>query len=196
MASNVEICNLALGHIGHKRILDLNENTSTARACKDAFSILRDASLRDGNWKFATLSVPLAPIDESVPGWSYIYKQPSDCLKLLKVFNEGTISFPIPQDFEPTLSPTTQVQAIVTNVELAWAKYVKRVLDPNLFDAKFIEYFSYRLGAALCVPLTGDSVKAQSLMQISRTVLAEADLINGREGSQQKPSYSSLIKAR
>ncbi len=196
MASNVEICNMSLSHIGHKRILSLDENTSTSRACKDAFNIIRDASLRDGNWKFATLSVPLAPIDESVPGFLYIYKQPSDCLKLLKVFNEATVSNPIPQNFEPTLSPLTQVQSIVTDVETAWAKYIKRVTDPNLFDAKFVEYFSYRLSAALAVPLTGDMQKAQAMMQVSRTVLAEADLINGREGSQQKPSYSSLLQSR
>lgn len=196
MPSIVEICNLGLNHIGQKTIASLDETSENARRCKLVFPNARDAVLRDHHWNFATAYKQLAELNDELIGWNYLYVQPSECLKIRKVFNETSISSPIPQDFKILLSPTSRIKSIATNVESAWAEYTYRVTDPALYDPMFVDTLAYRIGAMLAQPLAGNIQMGQALMQASMTIIANATLQNAREGSVQKPSYSSLIEAR
>jgi hypothetical protein len=52
MASEVDICNLALGHIRAGSIGSLNDSSQPAKLCKNLYPILRDRCLRELPWHF------------------------------------------------------------------------------------------------------------------------------------------------
>lgn len=195
-SSVVEICNLALNHVGAKSITSIDEASENARKCKLVYGPLRDAVLRDYAWNFATATEQLALLDETIPGWSFIYTQPVRCLNVRKVFSEVVMVNPTPSDFKILLSPSTKTKSIASNLEIAWAEFTYQVTDPNVFDPKFVEALSYRIGASLAQSLAGNIQLGQALLQMSVSITEKAVLQNAREGSQQKPNYSSLIEAR
>ena len=63
MASEVEICNLALSHLGDTATVassDPPEGSAQAEHCARFYPIARDALLEMQNWKFATRRATLA----------------------------------------------------------------------------------------------------------------------------------------
>jgi hypothetical protein len=196
MSSIVEICNLALNHIGAKSITSLDEASESARKCKLVYEPLRDSVLRGSAWNFATAIEQLAPLDEEVPGWNFLYTEPNRCLKIRKIFNETSLSDPRPVDHKLMLSPDTKTKSIATNLELAWCEFTYKVTDPNVYDPQFIEALSYRIGASLAQSLAGNIQLGQALLQMSMSISDKAVLENSKEGSQTKANYSSLIEAR
>lgn len=51
--TDVEICNLALAHLGEAPISSLSDDTTAGRACNQLYLITRDAVLRSHRWNFA-----------------------------------------------------------------------------------------------------------------------------------------------
>lgn len=196
MSSVLQICNLALGHIGVKSIMSVDEASENARKCKLFYEPLRDTVLRGHSWNFATAYEQLAVLDESIPGWGLLYSEPARCLSIRKIISESSLVSPVAVDHKLILSPDSKVKAVATNLENAWAEFTYQVTDPTLFDAQFVEALSYRLGAALAQPLAGNIQMGQGLLQMSVTIMDSAKLSNSREGSQQKPNYSSTLAAR
>ena len=60
MATEIEICNLALIEIGDDTITSLTDESKRARQCNLAYPIIRDMTLRDGHWNFAIKRASLA----------------------------------------------------------------------------------------------------------------------------------------
>ena len=60
MASEVQICNLALAKIGDQQITSLTENSKAGRLCNLVYEPLRDATLRAHPWNFAITRETLA----------------------------------------------------------------------------------------------------------------------------------------
>lgn len=195
-SSVVQICNLALNHIGAKTITSLDESSESARKCSLVYAPLRDAVLRDFAWNFATATEQLALLDETIPGWDFLYVQPIRCLNVRRVFSEVALANPTPSDFKILLSPTTKTKCIASKIETAWCEFTYQVTDPTVFDPKFIEALSYRIGASLAQSLAGNIQLGQALLQMSIGITEKAVLENAKEGSQQKPNYSSLIESR
>ena len=70
MISQVEICNLALTHLGVKTITLLTEPSEGARRIKAVYDSTRDSVLRAHNWNFAGKTEALAEISgEPTLGW-------------------------------------------------------------------------------------------------------------------------------
>lgn len=197
MISQVDICNLALTHIGKASISSLDEASEPARKCKLIYSISRDAVLRASTWKFATKVEALAEISgETLLGWDYLYKEPSTCLFVRKIYNEATVGLPDPQEFKQLLSPLTSQKAIAAKIEQAYAEFTNRVTDPNLYDTSFIKALSYLLASELAQPLTGDLAMGKRMLDVYSVMIDEAQLTNGSEGFVKQQRTSSYLDAR
>lgn len=196
MISEVQICNMAVGHIGVKGILSLEENHETARKCKLYYSLARDGALRDANWNFATSFAKLTKLADSIPGWEFLYAKPSNCLKVRKIFNEAGAYRPMFTDFRVVHAPILNVPAVATSLEFAWAEITYATKDPNVFDAKFVEYLSYKLASMLAVPLTGKEDVGQGLASLASRILSDSRFANATEGSITPIKYSPLIESR
>lgn len=174
MASEVEICKMALSHIRAGSINSLTESSVQAQQCKLFYPLVRDQMLRDLAPHFAKRVRALAERSgDDIFNWAYSYQYPSDCLKVLKLRpnyeevqqGEPTIysryrdlNYPIP-DLDSAVNYEIQNiddnRVIVTNEQQVRADIIIRVEDPNLFDIQHIFALSYLLASELSIPLVG-----------------------------------------
>jgi hypothetical protein len=197
MISQVDICNLALTHLGVKPITSLEDSSAPARALKLIFNNTRDAVLRAHNWNFASKTEALAEISgEPVLGWSHLYKYPSNALFIRKIMNDQTLSITTPQEFKECLSPRTNQKAIAAKIPLAYAEFTVRITDSNSFDANFVDALSYRLAATLAQPLTGDAGMGSRLLGVYDVMIRDAHRANMSEGTESVRRTSSFVDVR
>ena len=92
--SKVDICNIALTHIGETAIRALDETNRRARICQTAIDVSIKAVLADLDWTFARrLKALNENLDVTAPTGYYLYTLPSDCLVPRDIDPKGSRSF-------------------------------------------------------------------------------------------------------
>lgn len=195
MISKVDICNLALAHIGQRTINALTESSNEARKCNLFFDHARRATLQAIPWNFATRVQALALIANAESDeWEYVYARPSNCLMLRRVYCEGTVDNVIPDEYEE-FSYNSQ-NAIGCDVEDAYAKFTRDVTDPNDFSIAYVDALAYKLAAYLAKPLTGDFKITDAMDKFYQRQLSDAARLNAISSHMRPKEYSSYIDAR
>lgn len=180
MASEVDICNLALGHLGDTATvasLDPPEGSAQAEHCARFYPLARDSLLEMHPWGFATKRVQLAQLGTGWPEWDYAYAQPADALKIIAVlppyatddYSQGLSHVPVaaggsyvPQAFSCEVD-ANGADVIYTDQEDAVLRYTALVTDPTKFSPLFIMSLSWHLASMLAGPiLKGDVGAAES----------------------------------
>ena len=89
MSSVIDVCNLALSHLGDEATvasIDPPEGSAQAGHCARFYPMARNAMLTMRTWSFATRRADLAlTTNASLSGWEYVYALPNGCLKPLAV---------------------------------------------------------------------------------------------------------------
>lgn len=165
MASEVDIANLALSHLGDSATvasLDPPEGSAQAEHCARFYPIARDSLLELHNWKFATRRATLAQLSVDSGPWAFAYAVPADALKMLAVLPSGAASDADSEDYEPEVVETG-ASAILTNCELATLRYIALVTDTTKFSPLFELALSWQLASFLAGPiLKGDAGAAEA----------------------------------
>ena len=176
MASEVDICNLALGHLGDNATvasLDPPEGSAQAEHCARFYPLARDAILELHDWNFATRRSQPAQITSPWPQWKYAYVQPADCLRVLAVLDpEATddFSMAMPNPGLATYTPQPFVcetdeegrEIVLTNQENALIRYVAYVSDTTKFTPLFVTTLTWHLASLLAGPvIKGDAGRAE-----------------------------------
>jgi hypothetical protein len=193
-ASVVQICNLALSHLGAAAIVSLTENSAEGIACNLHYETCRDSVLRDYPWNFATKRVALAELSETPPaGWSHVYSLPTDCLRAREIVNPAGTD-PIKFLIESNAAGTARV--LLTNQAQATLLYTAAVSEVTMFDPLFVDALAWKLASMVCIPLTRD----RNIMQMCQTmyinVLAQAQTADANEGQVEPPREADWIAAR
>ncbi|WP_196602350.1 hypothetical protein [Pectinatus frisingensis] len=186
MISDVEICNLALSKIGESTINTLTEASVEAQACTLYYPNVRDNLLRQYPWNFTSKSVQLGQAAIDIPEntiWQYLYTYPSDCLRIRKVFENGSYILPVPNDFE--IISCSNVKYICCDIYQAYCRYTQQITDPTLFDSCFVDALACKLAMELAVPLTNSSDRLKIAMQLFQTSIATAMMSEAIEGNEQ-----------
>jgi hypothetical protein len=186
MASEVDICNLALGHLGDNATvasLDPPEGSAQAEHCARFYPIARDSLLELHDWNFATRRAQLAALTNNWPQWDYAYAKPSDCLRVLAVIppnvaDDYTTVVGITANGLPMTGGTTVPQpyavelnddlaeVILTDQEDAVLRYTVRTTDTTKFSPLFVVTLSHHLASMLAGPiLKGDAGAAEGKRQ-------------------------------
>ena len=155
MSSAVDICNLALSHLGDEAtVSSINppEGSAQAEKCARYYPIARDSLLERFAWTFATTRAVLAPLTATVGTWAYCYALPSDALRVLTVLAPGEAETSLGQSFDTEALPSGQ-RVIATHQSEATARYVRRVTDTTRFSALFADALSWWLAGYLAGPL-------------------------------------------
>lgn len=174
MVSVVGIVNSGLIKVGADTITSLTDDSAEARAANAQYEKLRDEVLRAHPWNFAAARSRLARLaDAPAFGFAYQYQLPADCLRILGM-NDGRARFEI------------EGRRLLTDEETADVSYLRRVTDPNEFDAMFAEALAYRMAADLAYPLANSTTLASAMMQLFQNALALARAIDGQEGGAQR----------
>lgn len=186
------IANLALGRIGEKQIMNMNDTTQNARWCKRFYTHTRDELLREHRWNFATGFATLSELAEENASWEHVFALPSDFLRLLQLnqWDEG----------EWYTRWEINGKTLLTNDEAAEIRYIRRVTDPNYYDPLFVEALSLKLAYKICKPITNSNSEMQALIQeYNALVLGKAERIDAVEArSKIKLPWvnSPLVRSR
>ncbi len=196
MASVVDICNLALSRLGQKSITSIDE-AGIAENCNIEFGPTKESILRDYPWSFSTRMEPLAPISgESFFGWEYVYAYPTNCLRVWRILNRETYDSDEKQPYRVMASNISSKKLILCNLESAYLEYAANITDTTVFDASFVDAFSWKLGANLAKPLTGNAALSTDLMNTYLRVIDKASVNNASEVYQTQKQTSRLLNAR
>jgi hypothetical protein len=188
MASDVDICNLALGHLGDEAnvqaISPTPDGSIQADHCARFYPIARDQMLSGHAWNFASKRVALAVLDtDELPGtWAYAYALPSQCLRALAVIMPVTASLliqtsqfsgfpPIPNTPDDNATQDFVIEAlqdgtlaVFTNVYQAELRYIERITDTT----KFSPAFTTALARLLASYLAGPIIKGSEGMKVAQ----------------------------
>lgn len=209
MASDVQICNMALSHVGSDaRVSSINPPDGSVEAghCATFFAQCRLELLELGNWNFSLARAPLAPVPNLSTVWSYAYALPATYLRALRVLSKGTGLTVFNLDtanYTPDEGESAPYEieggVLYTHEPDAVLVYVTDVVDTAKFTPSFTSTFSYLLAGYIAGPIVrgnegaklGDSMRqrAASLAASSATVAANAS-------STKNEFVASQLRAR
>lgn len=199
MATEVDICNMALDAIRAPRIGDLSEKSVSAKQCSLHYPEVRDGML-DDEWSFSTKIAPLVTSFLEVTGWRYTYVLPSDCIRLTRAFvPDPTLDLPDGTVFRPEYRASQEVferavlyqvlrqddeKVLVSNTSGLYARYRSRLTQAGDFPVWFRRALAYLLAAEIAVPILGHTLGVQmknGLLSMYQAYLARAVSADGNE---------------
>ena len=190
MATEVDICNLALAHLGDDAtIASLSPPEGSAQAEKAArfYPIARNNLLEMHTWNFAAKRGNLALTTNTLDQWDYAYAAPADMMSAVAIISPtaqndyatrmsaGDTPGGITSNYAPTIVAgqyTPQQFAIegsyiYTNQENAMLRYQAYITDPSLFPPLFVNTLSWHLASMLAGPIIkGDQGMAEAKRSI------------------------------
>lgn len=223
MTSEVDICNLALGHLGDDATvasLDPPEGSAQADHCARFYPLARDLLLDAHHWAFATRRVSLALLSSTPPStWRYAYAVPGAALNLISVLapdalDDNSVGLPavggygcLPIDLPGGYTPQPFVcetddsgnTVLYTNQQNAVLRYTTKVTDSTKFPPTFVQGLAMRLASMLAGPvLKGDEgIKAAALWgDRADKWLAQAKESDANQQRQQVVQNPSWIANR
>ena len=179
--SETDICNMALGRIGAKRLSDFSnkdENNAQSVQCRLHYEQTRDALLRSHWWRFARSRVQLSE-NTTAPTFEFdnAFDLPSDFLRLwIKPFEDNNWRL---NNTHHTFS--MEGKQLLTDEDSVYLRYIKKVTDVSEFDPLFVEVLTLKLALKMCMPLSQDKELYQVLYQEMRDILARVRVVDKRE---------------
>ena len=199
MASVVDICNLALAHLGDNATIasiDPPEGSAQAEHCQRFYPIARDTLLEMHSWSFATKRAYGAEVENTWPMWEYAYAMPGDASDIIAILppearDDYSTTF-TPEtypDFYTNYSPSVAAgqyvpqkfavetaadgsEIILTNQKQAVIRYHAKITDPTKFSPLFTITLSWHLASMLAGPvIKGDQGAAEAKRCVAMTTL-------------------------
>lgn len=211
MASAVDICNLALGHLGDNATvasIDPPEGSAQAEHCARFYPIARDSLLEMAYWNFSMRRAFLAPVTNNWPEWKYAYAVPADVLNIIAIHAQDAHDDYATQ-FVPTDTPfwthnyspvvaagryvpqpftveadQNGVPILYTNTENAIMRYTAYVTDTTQFSPLFTIALSWHLASMLAGPvIKGDAgaAEAKRCAQMMAAYQAQAEMSDANQ---------------
>jgi len=193
MASVVQICNMALAHIGAGVVISsINPPDGSLEAgyCDTYYNPARLEMLEIGTWKFSLARVELAEVTNTSDTWAYAYALPSNCLRPLRILAAGSTLTVFTQD-DVAYSPNDRDGAefdiegavLYTNEPEAVLVYTRDVTDSTQFTPSFMTALSYLLGSYLAGPIikgtegmrVADAMRQRAMVMSTMSATADAN---------------------
>ena len=170
MSSEVDICNLALSHIGNKAevsSISPTDKSTEANLCVVFYPQARDLMLEGYDWNFTIRTIALADLGSPPSGWTYRYGMPNLYLRSIAVkeTNDDT-----PQDYI-IHGDDTAGRVVLTNTADASMEYIKKITDTGLYSPSFVEALAWLLASYLAGPLMKGEKTVQNALAMHRVKL-------------------------
>lgn len=175
MATEIDICNLALAALGDEATvvsIDPPEGSAQADHCAQWYPVARDVILEAHDWKFASRRAAGQLLTSPTPSYTYAYGKPNDALRIRAVLPPSTTSdvrdglFMNQQSFDvETLDDGTEV--ILADQEQAVIRYTVRSVDAGKFPPMFTQALIHLLASYLAGPvLKNEAGRAEARAQL------------------------------
>jgi hypothetical protein len=183
MSSEVDICNLALGHIADPAEITAiapPDGSTQAALCKKFYPIARDETLSVRDWGFARQRQLLSKLSVDAPsGWSYWFTIPNPFLVARGLVAED---YGTPTEYKIE-SHSTHGTVVLAEVDPAELWYTATIEDTSKYPPVFVHALSWKLASYLALPLTRDPKIKQVTIEQFQATLGEAATI---DANQQK----------
>lgn len=158
-----DIANKSLRNIAVPMIDSITDKTSEAAIhCSEEYQDAIYDYLKTAEPGFAIEETALVDSGETSIGYDFVYEYPSDCLKVVEVYNPNSTTERI--TYRRGINDAGDARTILTDLEDAEIRYVKAILDLSLFSADDIKAVSFLLASrvGLAVPKDRDvALRAQ-----------------------------------
>lgn len=217
MASQVSICNQALGWLGANLIISLNDDNKEAALCKANYDDIRDAVIEEREWTFAVRRISLSPLVlEPVYGYTNQFLIPPDVIRILNVpdtrfgdtgslIGTGLGGRAEGPDQQPQLStfrvesieqPTATGKVLLANVESVVLRVLWRVTNIGLYSPMFVQTLAARLAADLAIPLTQNRTLQADMWNLYGKKLGVASAMDGIQGKMELKRSNATTRVR
>jgi hypothetical protein len=170
-SSALVICNNALRLLGNNPINAITDDNKSAKLCLQFYQQTVDAVLRAYTWNCATVrSLALTAATAPAFGFSYAFALPEGCLRVLNILDDDTIKFKIENGL------------LLTDDSVAQITYIKRISASEM-DTLVIDVVSARLAAVMSFAISNSPTVAESMWQLYRAKLDEAQTVDAFEGT-------------
>jgi hypothetical protein len=211
--SEIQICNMALFRAGSRKTIDSltleGNEQAEAVACATFYEQCRDQVLSALRWPFATKFETLAPTsDVSVPGYSYAYIPPADCVVVREISPVPTASAVASESTALNRMPrsdqrvpyrvinTVKGKTVGCDLDSIQLEYTARISDVTLFPAGFVNALARLLASELAEALMAKQDIAQAQLKKYMLALEEAGAEAFREGREDVDPTSEMIAIR
>src|SRR5574343_1452949 len=156
MTTAVEICNLALNHIGQAgKVTSLSPPDGYAHSAKCAtfYPIARNVCLESRDWSFAVKRVALSAVTPTVESgqYPYAFTLPSDCLRPNRVLPEGATD-----EDEDQVDFIVEDSTLFTVIDEPILRYTRVITDTTKFSPLFVSATSWLLASYLAGAICDD----------------------------------------
>ncbi len=184
MASEVDICNMALAEIGEDTIIALTEGSKAGRLCNLLYSDTRDAVLREHPWNFAIKRVELARLTtDPIFEFDAQFQLPADCLRVTKTDDD-------------LLPYRIEGSALLINTDSVKIEYISQVTDTTAFDSLFVEALSKKIASRLTFNLSDNNALTQFMESQYREKIKQARSMDGQEGTPRNIEADQWLNIR
>lgn len=175
MATDTDICNMAISYLGGNSIIAMTDQTPEGVLCNLNYDTARDAVLEDVNWTFATKRFILGSPSTDAPefGYSHSYLLPQEVIRVVAV-NEGKLDWVLEQ------------RNILTDAQPVNLVAVVRIINPVEFSSSFVSCLASRLAAEIALPLTNSPQQQASMAQMYLIKKQWAQGNDGRQGRSKR----------
>jgi hypothetical protein len=192
----IQICNLALSHLGDiATVANITApTTAQERYCATFYPMARDLIMEKHAWSFATVRKDLVDSTVTPPdSWQYAYDLPTGLIDMLAVLDPNSVddyttpvvfqtsgisTAPVanlgvvtPQPFTIEYNEAGSKMVLFTNVQDAVGRYVISVTDPARYPMHFVNALAYRLASFLAGPI----LKGDIGSKVAKDMTAMAD---------------------
>ncbi len=220
MPSVVDICNLALAHLGddaNVASIDPPEGSAQAEHCARFYPIARDTLLQMHNWNFASKRVTLAAVTMPYHQWKYSYAAPADMMVAVAVLppeaeNDYATKFTpsdypywnanytpivaagqyVPQRFSIEMD-TAGNKVIYTDQDGALLRYQSLVSDPTKFDPLFTLALSWHLASMLAGPVIKGEEGAAEAKRCTQMALMYLGQARASDANQRDVKVQHIV---
>ena len=199
--TDVAICNMALGHIGHtKFVANLEtERSLEAEVLNLYYQPARDFVLEDYPWpeatKYATLGLVADYTNVTTPhDWNYSYRYPADCLFARRLVTLVGRVDPNPPPFRTGVDDVGRL--IYTDQQDAVLEYTQLLTDPARFRTMLGQAISWYVAGLIAPSLARDRKQAEGCLKMYGIIKSMAAAQAGNEQQQSVEPESEFIRSR
>ena len=175
-ASETEVANLALSHIGSPNITSLTErDNESAREIRRVFPASRRYIASKHKWNCMTRRVVAAQISIGpVFGWEFQYQLPADYITMVSLNGNDAEQYSDYWDIEG--------RRLLTSADVANIRYIADVVNVTEWSAGFVQCVALHIAAQIATPIRQDDRKAAQLeARLEDRVLPDARKTDANE---------------
>lgn len=217
MASDVDVCNMALSLLGSEAaVVSISPPDGSAEAghCKRFFALARREALELAGFNWTKKRAALASVTNPSDVWAYAYQLPGDCITPLRVLQTSFASSALLdtytgrivtadelRTFTEALGAEFQIEGtiLLTHEPEAVLLYARDITDLTPASASFISGLSYLLASYIAGPIIKGregAAAGRELRTAARTVLADAAVQDTTPGSESQEHTPASVRAR